>query len=101
MAKKSSIEKNNRRKKLAKQAQPKRAKLKAIIADKQRPMEERFAATLKLAALPRNSSPTRIRNRCELTGRPRSVYRKTKLSRIAMRELGSKGLIPGLVKSSW
>ncbi len=64
-------------------------------------MEERFAATLKLAALPRNSSPTRIRNRCELTGRPRSVYRKTKLSRIAMRELGSKGLVPGLVKSSW
>ncbi len=101
MAKKSSIEKNNRRKKMAKNAQPKRAKLKAIIADKQKPMEERFAATLKLAALPRNSSPTRIRNRCELTGRPRSVYRKTKLSRIAMRELGSKGLVPGLVKSSW
>jgi small subunit ribosomal protein S14 len=101
MAKKSSIEKNNRRKKMAKQAQPKRAKLKAIIADKTRPMEERFAATLKLAALPRNSSLTRVRNRCELTGRPRSVYRKTKLSRIAMRELGSKGLIPGLVKSSW
>jgi small subunit ribosomal protein S14 len=101
MAKKSSIEKNNRRKKLAKQAQPRRAKLKAIIADKKRPMEERFAATLKLAALPRNSSPTRIRNRCELTGRPRAVYRKTKLSRIAMRELGSKGLVPGLVKSSW
>ena len=101
MAKKSSIEKNNRRKKMAKNAQPKRAKLKAIIADKKRPMEERFAATLKLAQLPRNSSPTRIRNRCELTGRPRSVYRKTKLSRIAMRELGSKGLVPGLVKSSW
>ena len=101
MAKKSSIEKNNRRKKMAQQAQPKRAKLKAIIADKTRPMEERFAATLKLAALPRNSSLTRVRNRCELTGRPRSVYRKTKLSRIAMRELGSKGLIPGLVKSSW
>lgn len=101
MAKKSSIEKNNRRRKMAKNAQPKRAKLKAIIADKERPMEERFAATLKLAALPRNSSPTRIRNRCELTGRPRSVYRKTKLSRIAMRELGSKGLVPGLVKSSW
>jgi small subunit ribosomal protein S14 len=101
MAKKSSIEKNNRRKKMAKNAQPKRAKLKAIVADKSRPMEERFAATLKLAAMPRNSSPTRIRNRCELTGRPRSVYRKTKLSRIAMRELGSKGLVPGLVKSSW
>ncbi len=101
MAKKSSIEKNNRRRKMAKNAQPKREKLKAIIADKKKPMEERFAATLKLAALPRNSSPTRIRNRCELTGRPRSVYRKTKLSRIAMRELGSKGLVPGLVKSSW
>ena len=101
MAKKSSIEKNNRRRKMAKNAQAKREKLKAVIADKRRPMEERFAATLKLAALPRNSSPTRIRNRCELTGRPRSVYRKTKLSRIAMRELGSKGLIPGLVKSSW
>ncbi|MDQ8726447.1 30S ribosomal protein S14 [Bradyrhizobium sp. LHD-71] len=101
MAKKSSIEKNNRRQKMAKLAQAKRARLKAIIADKKKPMEERFAATLKLAALPRNSSPTRIRNRCELTGRPRSVYRKTKLSRIAMRELGSKGLVPGLVKSSW
>jgi small subunit ribosomal protein S14 len=101
MAKKSSIEKNNRRKKMAKNAQAKRAKLKAIIADREKPMEERFAATLKLAALPRNSSATRIRNRCELTGRPRSVYRKTKLSRIAMRELGSKGLVPGLVKSSW
>ena len=101
MAKKSSIEKNNRRKKMAKNAQAKRAKLKAIVADRSKPMEERFAATLKLAALPRNSSPTRIRNRCELTGRPRSVYRKTKLSRIAMRELGSKGLVPGLVKSSW
>jgi small subunit ribosomal protein S14 len=101
MAKKSSIEKNNRRRKMAKNAQAKREKLKAVIADKRRPMEERFAATLKLAALPRNSSLTRIRNRCELTGRPRSVYRKTKLSRIAMRELGSKGLVPGLVKSSW
>ena len=101
MAKKSSIEKNNRRRKMAKNAQPKREKLKAIVADKTKPMEERFAATLKLAAMPRNSSPTRIRNRCELTGRPRSVYRKNKLSRIALRELGSKGLVPGLVKSSW
>ena len=101
MAKKSSVEKNNRRQKMTKNAAAKRAKLKAIIADKKKPMEERFAATLKLAQLPRNSSPTRIRNRCELTGRPRSVYRKTKLSRIAMRELGSKGLVPGLVKSSW
>ena len=72
-----------------------------IIADKTKPMEERFAATLKLAEMPRNSSATRIRNRCELTGRPRSNYRKNKLSRIALRELGSKGLVPGLVKSSW
>ena len=101
MAKKSSIEKNNRRKMMAKNAAPKRAKLKAIIADRKKPMEERFAATLKLAELPRNSSATRIRNRCEITGRPRSNYRKNKMSRIAMREYGSKGLIPGLVKSSW
>ena len=86
---------------MTKNARRERAKLKAIIADKNKPMEERFAATLKLAELPRNSSATRIRNRCELTGRPRSVYRKNKLSRIALRELGSKGLIPGLVKSSW
>ena len=101
MAKKSSIEKNNRRRKMAKNAQAKREKLKAIIADKKKPMEERFAATLKLAALPRNSSPTRIRNRCELTGRPRGFYRKLKLSRIALRDLASKGQIPGMVKSSW
>jgi small subunit ribosomal protein S14 len=101
MAKKSSTEKNNRRKRMTKNAAPKRAKLKAIIADKKKPMEERFAATLKLAELPRNSSATRIRNRCEMSGRPRGVYRKHKLSRIALRELGSKGLIPGLVKSSW
>jgi len=101
MAKKSSIEKNNRRKRMAKNAAPRRAKLKAIIADKTKPMEERFAATLKLAEMPRNSSATRIRNRCEMTGRPRSIYRKNKRSRIALRELGSKGLVPGLVKSSW
>ena len=101
MAKKSSIEKNNRRMKMTKNAAPKRARLKAIIADKNKPMEERFAATLKLAELPRNSSATRIRNRCEMTGRSRSVYRLNKLSRIALRELGSKGLVPGLVKSSW
>lgn len=101
MAKKSSIEKNNRRKRMAKNAAPKRAKLKAIIADKSKPMEERFAATLKLAELPRNSSTTRIRNRCEITGRSRSVYRLNKLSRIAIRDLGSRGLVPGLVKSSW
>ena len=101
MAKKSSVEKNNRRKRMAKNAAPKRARLKAIIADKTKPMEERFAATLKLSEMPRNSSATRIRNRCELTGRPRSNYRKNKLSRIALRDLGSKGLVPGLVKSSW
>ena len=101
MAKKSSIEKNNRRKRMTKQAAPKRAKLKAIIADRKKPMEERFAATLKLAELPRNSAKIRVRNRCEITGRPRAYYRKLKMSRIALRELGSKGLIPGLVKSSW
>lgn len=101
MAKKSSVEKNNRRKRMTKNAAPKRTRLKAIISDKTKPMEERFAATLKLAEMPRNSSATRIRNRCELTGRPRATYRKSKLSRIALRELGSKGLVPGLVKSSW
>jgi len=101
MAKKSSIEKNNRRKRMTKNAAPRREKLKAIIADKTKPMEERFAATLKLAELPRNSSATRIRNRCEVSGRPRGYYRKHRLSRIALRDLGSKGLIPGLVKSSW
>ena len=101
MAKKSSIEKNNRRKRMTKNAAPQRAKLKAIIADKTRPMEERFAATLKLAQMPRNSSATRIRNRCEITGRPRAYYRKLKMSRIALRDLGSAGHIPGLVKSSW
>jgi|SRR3954463_1180998 small subunit ribosomal protein S14 len=101
MAKKSSVEKNNRRKKMSANAAPKRARLKAIIADQSKPMEERFAATLKLAEMPRNSSATRIRNRCDVTGRPRSVYRLTKLSRIAMRDYGSKGLVPGLVKSSW
>jgi small subunit ribosomal protein S14 len=101
MAKKSSIEKNNRRRKMSAQYSGRRARLKAIASDKGKPMEERFAATLKLAELPRNSSATRIRNRCELTGRPRGYYRKHKLSRIALRELGSKGMIPGLVKSSW
>lgn len=101
MAKKSSIEKNDRRRKMVKKFTGKRTRLKAIAHDKTLPMEERFAASLKLAELPRNSSATRIRNRCELTGRPRAYYRKHKLSRIAIRELGSKGLIPGLVKSSW
>ena len=101
MAKKSSIEKNNRRQRMAKKYSGRRARLKAIARDKNKPMEERFAATLKLAELPRNSSPNRYRNRCEMTGRPRAVYRKHKLSRIALRDLGSKGLIPGLLKSSW
>ena len=101
MAKTSSIEKDKRRRKMAKSLSGRRARLKAIVMDKTKPMEERFAATLKLAEMPRNSSATRIRNRCELTGRPRSNYRKNKLSRIALRELGSKGLVPGLVKSSW
>jgi small subunit ribosomal protein S14 len=101
MAKKSSIEKNEKRRRMSKSAAPKRARLKAIAKDKTKPLEERFAATLKLAQLPRNSSKTRIRNRCEVTGRPRAFYRKLKMSRIALRELGSKGLIPGLVKSSW
>ena len=101
MAKKSSIEKNNRRRKLSKQYSGRRSRLKQIAMDKTKPMEERFAATLKLAELPRNSSATRIRNRCEMTGRPRAFYRKHKLSRIALRDLGSKGLIPGLLKSSW
>ena len=101
MAKKSSIEKNNRRRKMAKSFGPRRARLKEIARDKDKPLEERFAATLKLAQLPRNSSKTRIRNRCEATGRPRGYYRKLKMSRIALRQLGSQGMIPGLVKSSW
>lgn len=101
MAKKGLIEKNNRRRRMAKQYAGRRARLKAIVRDKSRPTEERFAAMLKLAKLPRNSSPTRVRNRCEISGRPRGYYRKHKLSRIALRELGSKGLIPGLSKSSW
>ena len=101
MAKKSSIEKNARRRKMAKSLSGRRSRLKAIAGDKTKPMEERFAASLKLAQLPRNSSATRIRNRCEVTGRPRGYYRKHKLSRIALRDLGSKGLIPGLLKSSW
>jgi small subunit ribosomal protein S14 len=101
MAKKSSIEKNNRRKRMTKQFAARRAKLKAIAYDKTLPMEERFAATLKLAELPRNSSAVRIHNRCELTGRPHAYYRKHRLSRIALRDMGNKGLIPGLVKSSW
>ena len=101
MAKTSSIEKNKRRAKLAKQYAGRRDRLRKIARDKNASMEERFAATLKLAELPRNSAQIRVRNRCEVTGRPRAYYRKLRMSRIALRELGSKGLIPGLVKSSW
>ncbi len=101
MAKKSSVEKNEKRRKLAKKFASRRARLKAITKNQALSMEERFAAQLKLAVLPRNSAPNRIRNRCELTGRPRAYYRKMKMSRMALRELGNKGLIPGLVKSSW
>lgn len=101
MAKLSSVEKNNRRGRMAEQFSVKRSELKAIIMNKDLPMEERFAAQMKLSALPRNSAKTRYRNRCELTGRPRGNYRKFKLCRIKLRELGSFGQIPGLVKSSW
>jgi small subunit ribosomal protein S14 len=101
MAKKSSIEKNNRRRRLVKKYAGKRAKLKTIIDDRSTSMEDRFAAQLKLSQLPRNSAPERIRNRCELTGRSRGFYRKVRMSRMALRELANKGLIPGMVKSSW
>ena len=101
MAKKSSIEKNKRRIKLVKSFAGRRERLKAIANNDALSMEERFEARLKLSELPRNSSPVRVRNRCEITGRPRAFNRKLKMSRIALRELGSKGLIPGLVKSSW
>lgn len=101
MAKKSSVEKNEKRRKMAKKFASRRARLKAITKNQALSMEERFAAQLKLAVLPRNSAPNRIRNRCELTGRPRAYYRKVKMSRMALRDLGNKGLIPGLVKSSW
>lgn len=101
MAKTSSVEKNNRRARLAKKYAAKRAALKATVMDKKLSVEERFAAQIKLAALPRNSAENRYRNRCELTGRPRGNYRKFKLCRIKLRELGSFGQIPGLIKSSW
>ena len=101
MAKTSSVEKNKRRAKLAKQYGPRRASLKAIVRDREKPIEERFTAAMKLSKLPRNSSPNRVRNRCELTGRPRGVYRKLKMSRIALRELASSGQLPGMIKSSW
>jgi small subunit ribosomal protein S14 len=101
MAKKSAVNRNNMVKQLVKQHAAKRDALKAIANDESRPLEERFEARLKLAEMPRNSSKTRIRNRCDLTGRPRAYYRKLKMSRIALRDLGSAGQIPGLVKSSW
>lgn len=101
MAKKSMIAREVKREKLVKQYAEKRAALKAIINDKEIPVEERFKATLELAKLPRNSSATRLHNRCQLTGRPHAYYRKLKISRIALRDLGSNGEIPGLVKSSW
>jgi small subunit ribosomal protein S14 len=101
MAKKSSIERNQKRRKLAKQFSGRRARLKEIASDRNLPAEERFAARLKLAELPRNSAPSRIRNRCEVTGRPRAFYRKLRMSRIALRDLASNGQIPGMVKSSW
>ena len=101
MAKKSSIENNKRRQKLVKKFAGRRERLLAVANDERKAMDERFEARLKLAALPRNGSKTRVRNRCEVSGRPRAVYRKLKMSRIAMRELGNKGLVPGLVKSSW
>jgi small subunit ribosomal protein S14 len=101
MAKVSAVEKNNRRRKLVDQYAAKRAELKAIVKDRSKPMEERFKATLKLSELPRNSSKVRVRNRCEVSGRPRGYYRKLRMSRIALRDLGSSGQIPGIVKSSW
>jgi small subunit ribosomal protein S14 len=101
MAKLSSINKNNRRIKLANKFYEKRIKLKKIIMDKKLPLEERFRAQQKLSKLPRNSAKVRVRNRCQITGRPHAVYRKLKISRIALRKLGLEGKIPGMVKSSW
>ena len=101
MAKKASVERNRKRERLANRYAAKREQLKAVARDQDLPVEERFAAQLKLASLPRNSAPTRIRNRCEVTGRPRGFYRKLRMSRIALRELASQGMIPGMVKSSW
>ncbi|MEQ9040152.1 MAG: 30S ribosomal protein S14 [Silicimonas sp.] len=101
MAKKSMIEREKKRQKLVDQYATKRAALKVIINDQSKPVEERFKASLKLAKLPRNSSATRLHNRCQLTGRPHAYYRKLKMSRIALRDLGSMGQVPGMVKSSW
>jgi small subunit ribosomal protein S14 len=101
MAKTSMIERNKKRQSLAKKFASRRATLKARAKDETVPMEERYQARLKLAELPRNSSPNRVRNRCEISGRPRGYYRKLRMSRIALRELSSNGLVPGMVKSSW
>tara|TARA_Y100000591_G_C21604978_1_gene579882 strand:+ start:420 stop:725 length:306 start_codon:yes stop_codon:yes gene_type:complete len=101
MAKKSAVNKNNKRIKLSKKFHAKRVKLKKIIMDKNVTLEERFKAQQKLSKLPRNSSKTRVMNRCQITGRPHGVYRKLKISRIALRQLGLEGKIPGMVKSSW
>ena len=101
MAKKSMVERDLKRRKMAKKFESRRNRLKAEIYDKDKPAEDRFLAALKLAELPRNSSKTRIRNRCLVTGRPRGYYRKLKMSRISLGQLGSEGKIPGLVKSSW
>ena len=101
MAKTSAIERNLKRVRMLKKFEKKRKKLKKIIKNKKLPLNERFAAQLKLSKLPKNSSKTRIRNRCEITGRPHGVYRKLRISRIALRDLASKGKIPGMTKSSW
>ena len=101
MAKTSAIQRNLKRIKMAKKFQNRRKKLKAIINNRKLPLNERFAAQLKLSKLPKNSARTRIRNRCEITGRPHGVYRKLKISRIALRQMASSGKIPGMTKSSW
>ena len=101
MAKVGTVETNERRKALVDKYASRRATLKAIVNDKNAPPEERFAATLELAKLPRNSSKTRVRNRCKVTGRPRGYYRKFQMSRIALRDLASTAMIPGVTKSSW
>lgn len=101
MAKTSAVERNKKRKRMVKRDAKKRAKLKEVATDKSLPLEDRFAAQIKLAKLPRNGSKVRIHNRCELTGRPRGYYRKFRMSRIALRDLASFGQIPGIIKSSW
>ncbi len=101
MAKQSMVERERKRQRMVQKYAPARARLKAVTQDRDLPMDERFKASLKLAKLPRNSSATRLHNRCQQTGRPRGYYRKLQISRIAVRELGGSGQIPGMVKSSW